>query len=237
MISNNYNLKQCVLDYAQIHEQFEVNQLVTELKIKINTARQYLSALIKNDQIVRIGKGIYSLPNKQVFKFLPNDELLKMHQELKAKFPFADFCLYDGSIFTTLQHHVSVNHVIYVETNRDAVESVFFQLKESFPNVYKQPNVDFMYNYVDLQQPCIIVKTYVTEAPVNNINGILTPTLEKILVDIQKDADFYYMQGIETTYIYQAACDLYTINTQKMLRYAKRRGAYKSTFSLIEESK
>lgn len=237
MISDNYNIKQCILDYAQNHEQFEINQLVTELKMKINTARQYLSALTKNKQIVRVGNGTYSLPNKQIFKFVPNDDLLKIHQELKAKFPFADFCIYDGSIFTTLQHHVSINHAIYVETNRDAVDSVFFQLKESYPYVYKQPNVDFMYNYVDLQEPCIIVKTYVTEAPVNNINGILTPTLEKILVDIQKDADFYYMQGIETTYMYQAAFDLYTINIQKMLRYAKRRGAYKSTFSLIEESK
>lgn len=237
MINENYSIKQCILDYAQIHEQFEINQLVTELGMKINTARQYLSALTKNEQIVRIGNGTYSLPNKQIFKFVPNNDLLNIHQELKAKFPFADFCIYDGSILTTLQHHISINHAIYVETNRDAVDSVFSQLKESHTYVYKQPNGDFMYNYVDLQEPCVIVKTFVTEAPVNKINGILTPTLEKILVDIQKDADFFYLQGIETTYMYQAAFDLYTINIQKMLRYAKRRGAYESTVSLIEESK
>ena len=69
----------------------------------------------------------------------------------------------------------------------------------------------------------------------NNYN--LKQSLEKILVDIQKYADFYYMQGIETTYMYQAAFDLYTINIQKMLRYAKCRGAYKSTFTLTEKSK
>ena len=237
MINENYSIKQCILNYAQNHEQFEINQFVTELGMKINTARQYLSALTKNKQIVRIGNGAYSLPSKQIFHFVPNDELLKIHQELKAKFPFADFCIYDGSVFTTLQHHISINHAIYVETNREAVDSVFFKLKESHPFVYKQPNEDFMYYYVDLQEPCIIVKTFVTEAPVNNINGILTPTLEKILVDIQKDTDYFYMQGIETLYMYQAAFDLYTINIQKILRYAKRRGAYKSTFSLIEESK
>lgn len=41
-----------MLDYAQNHEQFEINQLVTELKMKINTARQYISTLTKNKQIV-----------------------------------------------------------------------------------------------------------------------------------------------------------------------------------------
>lgn len=86
MRSDDYNIKQCILDYAQNHEQFEINQLVTELKMKINTARQYLSTLTKNKQIVRIGNGTYSLPNKQIFKFVPNDDLLKIHQELKAKF-------------------------------------------------------------------------------------------------------------------------------------------------------
>ena len=52
MRSDDYNIKQCILDYAQNHEQFEINQLVTELKMKINTARQYLSTLTKNKQIV-----------------------------------------------------------------------------------------------------------------------------------------------------------------------------------------
>ena len=34
MRSDDYNIKQCILDYAQNHEQFEINQLVTELKMK-----------------------------------------------------------------------------------------------------------------------------------------------------------------------------------------------------------
>lgn len=65
---------------------------------------------------------------------------------------------------------------------------------------------------------------------------MVTPTIEKLLVDIQKDEDFDYMQGTEITYMYQTAFDLYTVNTPKMLRYAKRRGAYDSTYSLIEQS-
>ena len=44
---------------------------------------------------------------------------------------------------------------------------------------------------------------------------MVTPTIEKLLVDIQKDEDFDYMQGTEITYMYQTAFDLYTVNTPK----------------------
>jgi len=59
------------------------------------------------------------------------------------------------------------------------------------------------------------------------------PTLEKLLVDIQKDADFDYLQGAESLYMYQMAFDLYTINTQRLMRYAKRRGISQEIKELI----
>ena len=219
-IDEKYSIKQSILNYARTYGRIEVPQLVSVLGIKTNTARQYLCTLTKENKIARTGNGEYMLTDKQV----------------KEKLPFTDFCIYDGSIFTTLQHHVSVNHAIYVETNRDAVDSVFSLLKDSDMPVYKQPTAKFMYDYVNMHEPCIIVKTFVTESPVNKVDGMVTPTIEKLLVDIQKDEDFDYMQGTEITYMYQTAFDLYTVNTPKMLRYAKRRGAYDSTYSLIEQS-
>ena len=48
------------------------------------------------------------------------------------------------------------------------------------------------------------------------------PTLEKLLVDTQKDADFDYLRGVESLNMYWLAFDQYSINTQKLLRYAKR---------------
>jgi len=47
--------------------------------------------------------------------------------------------------------------------------------------------------------------------------------LEKLLVDICADKDFYYMQGIETTYMTETARELYMLNEEKLQRYAKRR--------------
>lgn len=236
MMNDNYSIKQCILDYAQNHEQFGINQLVTELGIKINTARQYLCALAKENKVMRIGNGKYMFfTDKQVFKFIPTQGLEKLYRELKGALPYTDFCIYDGSIFIPFQHHVSVNHAIYVETNRDVVDTVFARLKDSQTFVYKQPSSAFMYDYVNLQKQCVIVKPFVTESPINEVNGVIVPTLEKLLVDIQKDDDFDYMRGTETSYIYQTAFDQYAVNVPKLFRYAKRRGAYESIHSLIKQ--
>ena len=225
------------MDYARSHGRIGFAQLVSDIGLNSNTAHQYLSALTKAKKLVRVSNGEYMLPNKQVFMYIPTRDVEKLYNGLKEELPFTDFCIYDGSIFYTLQHHVSVNHAIYVETNRDAVDAVFFRLKDTQKNVYKQPDADVMYDYVDLQEPCIIVKTFVTESPVNKVNGLRTPTLEKLLVDIQKDDDFDYMRGIESLYMFQTAVDQYVVNTPKMLRYAKRRGAYENISSLIEQTR
>ena len=115
-IDEKYSIKQSILNYARTYGRIEVPQLVSVLGIKTNTARQYLCTLTKENKIARTGNGEYMLTDKQVFSFAPTETLRKLYVGLKEKLPFTDFCIYDGSIFTTLQHHVSVNHAIYVET-------------------------------------------------------------------------------------------------------------------------
>ena len=65
------------------------------------------------------------------------------------------------------------------------------------------------------------------------VEGICVPTLEKMLIDTQKDADFDYLRGTESQYMFQLAFDLYTINTQRLLRYARRRNIEQETQELI----
>ena len=60
--------------------------------------------------------------------------------------------------------------------------------------------------------------------------------LEKLLVDTQKDPDFDYLRGSESLNIYHLAFDLYSINTQRLLRYARRRGISQEINELIKQS-
>lgn len=225
-----------IMDYAATHGSVNANSLMAAYGMKPTTARQYLSTLAKESALVRVGQGEYTLPQKQAFTYSPSKKARDIYKALKAQLPFTDFCVYDGSILSPIQHHLSINHAIYVETNRDAVESVFARLKEWYKNVYRQPDAAFMYDYIDLRENCIIVKPLVTESPLLEVDGIKVPTLEKLLVDTQKDPDFDYLRGSESLNMYHLAFDLYSINTQRLLRYARRRGISQEINNLIKQS-
>lgn len=48
-----------------------------------------------------------------------------------------------------------------------------------------------------------------------------------------KDNDFDYLQGCESTKMYHIAFDLYSINLQRLMRYARRRSIGKGVEGLI----
>lgn len=132
--------------------------------------------------------------------------------------------VYSGNDINSLQHHLSANNSLYVEVPKDATEAVFHYLTDKKIRAYYKLTEDFMLDYVDLAEKSVIVKALTTEAPIKPVDGVMMPTLEKMLVDINADPDFYYLQGNEAFNIMQNARSLYSINTPKMLRYASRRG-------------
>ena len=228
--------KRQILELTKANQIISVSFLAVSSGMKPATARQYLSSLAKDKELVRVGQGEYALPQKQMFSYSPSEKVKSIYYRLKSELPFTDFCVYDGSIISSIQHHLSINNAIYVETNRDAVDSVFSRLREQQKDVFKQPSATFVADYIDLREPCIIVKPLVTESPLMEIEGIRVPTLEKLLVDTQKDADFDYLQGAESQYMFQMAFELYTINTQRLMRYAKRRGIGQEINELINQA-
>ena len=123
--------KRQILDLARANQEVSVSLLAISGGMNPVTARQYLSSLAREKELVRIGKGIYALPQKQTFSYIPSEKARSIYEGLKAELPFTDFCVYDGSILSSIQHHLSINNAIYVETNRDVVESVFARLKEN----------------------------------------------------------------------------------------------------------
>lgn len=70
-----------------------------------------------------------------------------------------------GDIIAPLQHHLSSNRIIYVETDRDSAETVFNFLKDKNHDVYLRPDKNMIYRYVDMDSRVIFVKNLVSEAP------------------------------------------------------------------------
>ena len=232
------NYSQSIMDYAALHPNFGLQDLYAYLDGEANISRQtvswYLTKLTESRQLRRIGHGLYAKPTKQEFVIIPTDEDRTLHDELKRLWPFANFCIYNGSVISPLQHHLAANNITYIETEREATSAVFNHLRDDGRTAYLRPTRDLIYNYIDLSQPAIFVKPLITESPTLLNEGVMVPTLEKLLVDLQKDQDFFYLQEAEGLNIFSNALSLYTINESRLLRYASRRGIRKEIETIIK---
>ena len=181
--------------------------------------------MVKSKKLIRLARGVYSLPQeyKNDFEVVFGEMETKVNSLLKEQLPFATFCIYNGQTLAPLQHHLSFNTITYVETERYVMESAFNKLKEAGIKVYLDPKEDFFSLYIDIKQPSVIVKPLVSESPVLQKGDFTIPTLEKIMIDIMKDPDFSYLHGSEAEYMLHNARTLFSINTSRLKRYARRR--------------
>ena len=221
-----------------MHPYFGLQDLYAHLDGEADISRQtiswYLTKLIESGQLRRIGHGKYAKADKQQFAIVPTEEQRSLNEMLKQHWPYAHFCIYNGDVISPLQHLLSANNITYIETEREATSAVFNHLRDEGRTAYLRPTRNLIYNYIDLSQPAIFVKPLITESPVQECNGVLVPTLEKLLVDLQKDADFFYLQETEGVNIFRNAMSLYTINESRLLRYASRRGLRKEIETIIK---
>jgi len=183
-----------------------------------------LVQLVSKGTISRVKCGLYKLSEKPLFTYAIKDETKELYSFLKELFPYAPFCIYDGELLASLQHHLSYNALTYVETERSVAETVFHTLHDQGYKVYFKPDKTEFYKYVDISSPAIIVKPMISGSPLKTTDGIPGPTLEKLLVDIRRDKDFDYLAGEESARMSENAFNMFSINITKLLRYAGRRG-------------
>ena len=113
---------------------------------------------------------------------------------------------------------------ILIEVDKEATQSVFFYLKEHKFSMFIEPTKDLIEKYLPDEKETLIVKSLVSEAPLQSIDKMNLPTLEKMLVDIFcDDIIFAAQQGFEMRTIFQEALNKYSVNENRMMRYADRR--------------
>ena len=79
----------------------------------------------------------------------------------------------------------------------------------------------------------IIIRPLISESPLQLVESINTPTIEKTLVDIVGDVEFSFFQGSEMNYVYTTIFERHNVNKKKLLRYATRRGRKEEVELLI----
>ena len=227
-----------ILNFANGMQQFAVDDLPVEITAGIsrNTLSWHLSNLCRRRMLRRIGRGKYTANISNTYQVKANILARSLYRTLSAQFPFADFCIYGGGVITPLQHDLTPNNTVYLETNREVTESVFNVLLPKFKGrLFLSPTKKIATTYIDFGRENIIVKPLVTESPLMYDGKVPVPTIEKLLVDTRVDADFYYLHGYENLEMLRTAITHYDVNQTRLLRYADRRNVKESIINDLKE--
>ncbi len=217
-------------DLLKFYQQFEP-------KILKATVNWRVYELVKKEIIERIGKGRFRLGSGSLFTPDLNTKHFKISSIIKSKLTYSTYCIWATSFINEFVQHIPKNDFTLVDVERGTEESVFYELKEQFSNVFLTPSLELLNNIVyDIRKP-IIVRTLVSEAPYREVRNIPVATLEKMLVDLFSDDEFTYLQGNELTLIFKNAFEKYTINENKMFRYADRKRKKEALRKMLFETK
>ena len=192
--------------------------------VKESTVNWRIYSLVRKGILKRIGRGRFVIgPQIEYIPYIPG-EIRILHNKLKLSFPFLDYCIWTSSLFNEFMLHQPGRLFFLVEVEKDALESVFFFMKQNKYSVFLEPTGELLNRYMPDEKETWIVKSLVTEAPVKNSSGVPSTTIEKLLVDLFCDTIVLdAQQGAEKDRIFEGVFEKYTVNENRMLRYADRR--------------
>lgn len=233
------SIEEKIIEYVQGVKKCSAGELLSYLneteKVRKTTLYWYLNKLTREHRLSRISRGIYAVSGQIEFVPEVTADMVAAHEILYHELPFSSFCLYKGTELASYLHNIATNNVLYVETERDSCESAFNMLKQKGYTCYIRPGKDMIYHYIDLADNVVFIKPLPSESPLQAVQGLTVPTLEKLLVDINVDEDFYYLQGSEAFYILRNAAEKNVINRSRLLRYARRRYVADKLIQDLEE--
>lgn len=169
-----------------------------------------IRALERKGLIYESGRGRYSLGAKPVYKAKVSPRMLELNNLLVGEFVGASLCI------STLDESN-----IIVETDRKETFRMLEFLRTRYPAVYSLREAVL---HKESLKDAIVVKALVSDAPLVVSDGMSASSLEKILVDLVADKEFFRMSDDALKKEYQRAIEVYPINNNRLLRYAGRRG-------------
>jgi len=215
--------------YFEDRESFTTNDMYgffsqTQPDIKKATVNWRIYDLVRQGILKRIGRGMYALGQGNCFLPLLTKKQKNISSRIKKQFPLITFCCWHTSALKEFFQHFAVYDFLLIEAERETIDAVFHFIKETNKNTFKEPSRDIMENFVFDGKDAVIVKSLISEAPLQDVDAVTVPTIEKILVDLVADSEtFFFLQGHEMLNVFESAMGKYTVNTDRLLRYAKRR--------------
>lgn len=141
-----------------------------EPSIPQTTVRWRIYSLEQQGIIKRIGRGKYSLGRAHYFVPEVSKKMKRIRQIISKKFPFVAYCLWELSPVNAFAQHLINFNVLFVDVERDAVESVYYALKETRSKVMLVQN---LYDNLSEFGSTVIVRPLITDSPIQKKRGHL----------------------------------------------------------------
>ncbi|MBN2285840.1 MAG: hypothetical protein JXQ26_00295 [Tissierellales bacterium] len=201
-----------------------------------NTFRWRIYAL-KNDGVIHtLKRGVYVTKSKKDFKPVVSKKLKDLFVKVHNQFPYANMCIWETSWLNNLMLHQAFSSNIILEIDKDAASAVFAFLQESYRDVYLNLGKYKLESYSNAGQSNIVIKNLTITSPLQEVQNITVPTIEKIMVDLfVDDGLFVTYQGAELQNIYQELFMFYSVNRSKLKQYANKRHIKDKLVSFLKE--
>ena len=185
---------------------------------------------LKQKQIIRsVSRAGFSLYYQPAFFPEIDLKIKNIFQQVKKDFPYIKISIWNTKWLNQMMLHQPGKFLTILEVENEAKSSVFNFLKDTgHKNIFLEPSKKEIENYISGNNDSIIVLGLISKSPTIEVNKIIVPSIEKILVDIFSDTSLYAsFQGSEMTYIYENAFKKYDVNATRLYNYANRRNKRK----------
>ncbi len=214
--------------------------LKNEPNLKKNTFAWRVHKLTKKGIIKIIGRGIYSLKNKDNYFLQLSNVSVKVSNHIAKSYSDLTYCISNSNWINEFTTHQYSSNFTIVEVEKEFLESVFFSLREKFKNVFLKPSKTEFDRYISDLGKAIILIPFITRAPIQKLENkkFLLPTIEKLIVDIfTKNIPYFFLPKSEVDKIIKNVFRNYNVNQTTLLAYAARRGKKNEIQNFLIEKK
>ncbi|NML37590.1 hypothetical protein HHL17_10345 [Chitinophaga sp. G-6-1-13] len=241
MIINNYTNK--LEERFRERASFSSDELLSFFKewepdLKETTFRWRVYELKQRGFLQSVKRGFFTLRTKPVFELSVSDVGIKAYKRILKSYPHIRACVWNTQNLSKLMLHQPARSWDVLEVESDAFDLVWENVISDgigLPiNAHHHGSIEYV--NANSSTPKYFIKKLLTRAPVQPVAGeeYVLPTLEKVLVDIFCEPDFFFtFAGSEYSVMLNNAYHHFAVDFAKLLQYSGRRNKAKELKDLM----
>lgn len=199
-----------------------------DAELKQTTLDWRIHELVQRGLLAPTGRGRYALADtvaRRPYRPVLEPAERAIWRVLVKELQIPGGCLWSTTWVNEFGLHQAARNFLVIEVPRDYAQAAFYTLQDRHHHrVFLRPQPEVLTYYVAEATRPLVVISFVSRAPVQEIDKVPVPRLEKLLVDLFSRPDlFSAFQGHELRTIFSNARRRYLLDERTLLRYAQRR--------------